>query len=411
MELHEIQNEQFRELLEEFINFLREKSYKECVLNRYHQILAGIDLYMQENGIAGYDPDVGRRYYDYITEYCTFPSVIVNTRTAVGRLNDYCLGVEYRIRRSCHTEDVLPEDYENAIQLYEQHCRDMGNKAKTMSSKHRMLKNFFSNCTAYGDRNLKDLTVSSVTGACLNLVNKDAWAVIRSFLKFLFLEGLVASDYSTAVPHYRRGFKLPDSYTIEEIQKVEAAVDRNTAIGRRDYAMLLLATRLGMRAGDIALLCKDNVDFKGKSITFVQQKTGIEIRLPLIREVESALLDYLHNARPEVDEDRIFLRHNAPHLPATTTLPVVSMRRYYKAAGISTEGKKHGLHVFRSSLATSMVNDGVPYETIRNILGHTDPNAIKHYAKLDIERLRACAIAVPEPAGAFKEFLEGGRGI
>lgn len=411
MEPAEIQNEQFRELLENFINFLRKKCYKERPINKYRRILAGIDLYMQENGIDGYDPDVGRSYYDYIAASGTRHFRIVETRTAVRRLNDYCLGAEYKVRKSYHTTYTLPEDCEHAIRSYEQYCRDIGNKEKTVSDKRRMLRTFLTNCPACGNDGLNGLTVSSVTGACFKLKNKDAWAVVRSFLKFLFTRGIVAADYSTSIPHYKREFKLPASYTTEEIQKIEVAVDRNTATGKRDYAMLLFATRLGMRSGDIVLLRMDNIDFLHKNISFVQQKTGVELCLPLLQEIEAALLDYIHNARPATDEDRIFLRHNAPYFPATTALLRSETKKYFKAAGINTEGKKRGLHVFRASLATSMVNDDVPYEIIRGILGHADPDSINHYAKLDIERLRTCAVAVPEPTGAFKEFLEGGCGI
>ena len=81
----------------------------------------------------------------------------------------------------------------------------------------------------------------------------------------------------------------------------------------------------------------------------------------------------------------------------------------FRIAGVNVEGRKHGPHVFRSSLASSMVNDGYPYETVRTVLGHTDPRAITHYAKLDIEKLRVCAIPVPPPSGKFKSFLKGGH--
>ena len=204
MEPAEIQNEQFRELLENFINFLRKKCYKERPINKYRRILAGIDLYMQENGIDGYDPDVGRSYYDYIAASGTRHFRIVETRTAVRRLNDYCLGAEYKVRKSYHTTYTLPEDCEHAIRSYEQYCRDIGNKEKTVSDKRRMLRTFLTNCPACGNDGLNGLTVSSVTGACFKLKNKDAWAVVRSFLKFLFTRGIVAADYSTSIPHYKR---------------------------------------------------------------------------------------------------------------------------------------------------------------------------------------------------------------
>lgn len=82
--------------------------------------------------------------------------------------------------------------------------------------------------------------------------------------------------------------------------------------------------------------------------------------------------------------------------------------RYFKKADIDISGKKHGPHTFRSSMASSMVNNDIPYDVIRSILGHAHPDAVKHYAKLDIERLRECAIEVPEPSGIFKDFLSRG---
>lgn len=195
------------------------------------------------------------------------------------------------------------------------------------------------------------------------------------------------------------------------MKKVESVIDRNTNIGKRDYAMILLATRLGMRSRDIVLLCKNDVDFERRQINFTQQKNGERIQFPLLPDIEEALKDYLTNVRPDCTENRIFLRCNAPFQPVTTSVLRFETTKYFKSAGVDIDGRKHGPHTFRSSLATSMVNDAVPYEAIRKILGHTDPDAVRHYAKLDVERLRLCAVKVPEATGSFKEFLEGGRSI
>ena len=118
--------------------------------------------------------------------------------------------------------------------------------------------------------------------------------------------------------------------------------------------------------------------------------------------------DYIHHSRPASSESRIFLRSSAPYTPITTSVIRFAVTKYFKKAGVDTTGKKHGPHVFRSSLASSMVNDGHSYESIRAILGHTDPDAVKHYAKLDIEKLRTCALPVPPTSGSFLRFLKGG---
>ncbi|WP_310176057.1 tyrosine-type recombinase/integrase [Neobacillus niacini] len=230
------------------------------------------------------------------------------------------------------------------------------------------------------------------------------------FLKYLYKESIVGYDYSTIVPHYTRPFIIPTTYSEDEILKVENAIDRSSKIGISDYAMLLLATRLGMRSGDIAGLAFDEIDFEGNSIHLVQEKTLQMLELPLLPEIKDAIMNYIENARPTVnDEYRIFLRQNAPYQGITTSAIRFATTKYFRKAGIDISDKKHGLHTFRSSLASSMVNDQVPYDVVRKVLGHTDPNAIKHYAKVDIERLREYAIAVPAPSGVFEAFLKGGR--
>lgn len=403
---------QFKQLLETFIVFLKEKSYKDYVVDNYRRTLAKIDLYMHEHRITGYTPEIGVYYCEeYIQQHQTGKSRAAGIRTAVGRLNDFFLGKEYHVQRPYHDVAVLPNDYEGVVDAYEQNCHESGNKRNTVLSKCQKVRNFLWYCIDLGCTDVGSLSPSYITKACLMLENKDAWAPVRSFLKFLCVKGLTDIDLSTVIPHYNRSFRLPVSYSTDEVRKVESVVDRSTNIGKRDYAMLLLATRLGMRSGDIILLCRNHVDFERGQIGFTQQKNGEEIQLPLLPEIGEALKDYLINARPASAEDRIFLRCNAPFQPVTTSVLRFETTKYFKAAGVGIDGRKHGPHTFRSSLATSMVNDAVPYEAIRKILGHTDPNAVKHYAKLDIERLRFCAVEVPEATGSFKKFLEGGRGI
>lgn len=104
----------------------------------------------------------------------------------------------------------------------------------------------------------------------------------------------------------------------------------------------------------------------------------------------------------------MFLRMIAPYQQITTATLRFVTTCYFRKAGIDISDKKHGPHTFRSSLASSMVNDQIPYDAVSKILGHTDSDAIKHYAKLDIEQLREYAIEVPEPSGIFKMFLDGG---
>lgn len=131
--------------------------------------------------------------------------------------------------------------------------------------------------------------------------------------------------------------------------------------------------------------------------------------MPILPEIKEPLDDYIEKGRPKVDKNYVSLRTNAPYQRITMSALRFATMRYFKKAGIDITGKKQGPNTSHSSLASSMVNDGNPYDVVvRSILGYTDPDAIKHYAKLDIERLSEYAIEVPEPSGIFKKFLEEG---
>jgi integrase len=170
--------------------------------------------------------------------------------------------------------------------------------------------------------------------------------------------------------------------------------------------MILLASRLGMRSGDIVLLrCKD-VDFNTDEVNIIQQKTGKNLHLPLIPEVKTALQEYL-DARAVFEEEHIFLNVYAPYHPVTTSTMRSAIRKYMTLAAIDIGARKHGPHSLRSSLASAMVNDSISYETVRKVLGHSSNNAIKHYARIDIEKLRLYSIPPAEPSGAFLRYLNG----
>ncbi|MBK5263328.1 MAG: tyrosine-type recombinase/integrase [Peptostreptococcaceae bacterium] len=399
----------FDELLTEFLLFLQqEKSYKQSTLTNYYRKLFKVQLFMQNHRIFYYTPDIGLKYYDL---YLAAHNIGVPTQKAIlltiNRFNDFYSGIDYVVQHTKRCK-LLPENYEIALNLFATKCYENCNKENTFIKKDHFLRLFLKDCIALNCTCIQELNATHVSRACLRVTNKDSWSVIREFLKFLAIIGILKTDLSTLVPHYKHSFKVPVIYSEEEIAKIENIIDRSTEIGKRDYAMILMATRLGMRSGDIVNITLDDLNSKSGNLAFVQQKTGEALVLPLLPEIKKALDDYINNSRPKTSERRVFIRQNAPHQRITTSTLRFVTTKYFHAAGIDIAGKKHGPHTFRSSLASSMVNDSVPYEAVRKILGHSNLKSIKHYAKLNIEMLRQCAITVPEPTGNFKEFLQGG---
>ncbi len=365
---------------------------------------------MSENKIKIYTPETGNKFLnDTISTRTIGKSFTGALCTVIRRFNDFVLGDDYQLIEKKTDGVILPPHYSSLLKEFLGECIENGNKPLTVATKHRFCSHFILNLIEL-DCNVVDILSSAIIGkACIMITNKESWAVIRQFLSFLYRTNRISHDYSGIVPIYKRGTIIPVTYTENEINHLEATIDRSTPIGKRDYAFLLLATRLAMRSGDIVKLTYQNIDFSNDTISFTQEKTDEFLQLPLIPLIKDALMAYISNARPLSDSSFIFLRMHAPYLPITTSTLRFQTTTYFKKAKIDISGKKHGLHSFRSSLASSMVNDNVPYEAVRGVLGHVDPDAIKHYAKLDIERLRDYAIDVPEPTGLFKDFLDGKR--
>ncbi|WP_019555671.1 tyrosine-type recombinase/integrase [Propionispira raffinosivorans] len=408
MNPEEIKKLSFGDLLNELIHYLEDKSYTQLTLVNYRRIIRKIEPFMIEHGINTYTPEIGMQYYaHYLIKNKLGTSYQKAIRTAIRRFNDFYYGMEYRIQQE-NQINLLSDKYEHVLEMFSTECAESGNKDITIESKKRFVRSFLKKCITLGCPNIQSLNPSYVTRACLALENKDGWAVVRRFLKSLSLRGTTKFDFSTIVPRYRRSINIPITYSEEEILRFERAINRTNDLGKRNYAMLLLATRLGMRSGDIAKLSLDELDFKHEKISLIQQKNGEMLHLPMLLEVRKALTDYINNARPRVTSNTVFLRHNAPYQGITTSVLRFETSKYFSLADVDISGKKHWPHTFRSSLASSMVNNDIPYEAVRTILGHSDPDAIKHYAKLDIEKLRECAIEVPRSSGSFKTFLDGG---
>jgi len=393
---------------EAFLKMLEGYSYKKGSLTDYRRVLNKLIEYMCKHEVQAYSAEIGEGFInDTIITNNKGSTRISFSKTVVRRFNEFLSGKEYKFREKNETIIVLPADYFTLLNDYLENCKLKGNKPKTIYLKKKYCNSFLMNLIELGCNKLNESNVSIIGKAIIMDERTNSWSVIRQFLTYLYTINIITCDYSAIVPQCKYKITIPDTYTEIEINRFEAAIDRETLIGKRDYAALLLATRLGMRTGDITKLTFQEIDFTDDKISFTQEKTDEFQQLPLLPIIKEALEDYINNARPDSDAPFVFLRTIAPHIPITTATLKRRTTKYFKIAEINILGKRHGLHSLRSSLASSMVNDNISYEVVRNVLGHADPNTIKHYARLDIEKLREYAIDAPEPTGVFKDFLNG----
>jgi site-specific recombinase XerD len=221
-------------------------------------------------------------------------------------------------------------------------------------------------------------------------------AALRSFLRFLFLDGGTAVDLSTAVPPVRRWrfAAVPPFLTPEEIERVIAVTDRSTARGRRALAILLLLARLGLRAGEVVALELDDIRWDVGEIV-VRGKGRLHDRLPLLDDVGEALALYLREARGQSASRRVFLRCCAPRvgLSGPTAVCLVA-REALRRAGLRPAGRL-GAHVFRHSLARRMIRRGALLGEISQVLRHRSIDTTQLYAKVEFEALRGVALPWP----------------
>ncbi len=397
----------FRELRDRFFLKAEASRYSESY-KRYFRIgFASLEKFVDKNGFAGYSTEVGELFLaDYVGSHDVGASSKKLVKTFIAKVNDIYDGYGFC---SHHTQapEPPPDGFRKALADYADFCSQKGNRQSTIDLKVHSCISLCIFAERWGCMESRQLTAPAISQFCLQACSQNRWRFVREFLRFLHENEYMEKDYSYIVPKAVRSQALPSVYSPEEIRKIESAVDVSTATGKRDICILLLASRLAMRAGDIVKLTFDEVDFENDRITFFQAKTGEPQSLPLMPEIKKALEQYIKDSRPDSSEEKIFLSLYAPYRPLTTSVTRRITAFYMKKSGVEPGKRRHGSHIFRSSAATSMVNDGVSYEIVRCALGHKDPNVVQHYAALNINSLRQCALPAPEPSGFFKELLEG----
>jgi site-specific recombinase XerD len=178
-------------------------------------------------------------------------------------------------------------------------------------------------------------------------------------------------------------------------------IDRGNPAGKRDYAILLLVARLGIRVSDIKSLKLSDLDWQSKTIQVKQSKTNNKVIYPILNDVGWAIIDYLKNARPITDSPFVFIRMSAPYEAFGKDANLYHIiSKYTRLAGITIpRGKKHGLHSLRHTLASTLLEQGTPLPIISEILGHFNSKSTGGYLHTGIEGLRTCAL---DPEEVFK---------
>ena len=221
---------------------------------------------------------------------------------------------------------------------------------------------------------------------------RDCAGVLRVFVRFAHRAGILGSDLSAAVgwPQVYRLSNVPRSISWDDVNRVLAAVDRRTPVGKRDYAILLLLVTYGLRGREIAALELDHIDWKRSRLAVPERKAGHSTAFPLSQVVGEAIIDYLQHGRPATADRHVFFRAVAPREPIGSAAVSGLASRYLQRVGVNVP--RPGSHTLRHSAVQRLVDANFDLKTIGDFVGHRSPRSTEVYAKVAIEALREVAL-------------------
>lgn len=394
------------QLVDAVVADLHRKGFSEVVLKQYSNVWDRFLVYAEKQGRKSFSLELGQAFLE--AEYCllTFPKVDRVSRQRIRAIH---------ILESYQMYGVIPVRLPAKVYVYDEAHSDIfvafirwrrasGISERTIRTNEIYLERFSSYLSSQGVTEIADLDAVVIQGfiRTLSLYNPPTiyctLGCLRGLFRFLYNFGYAQTDFSSLVPsmQYEHRSKIPSAYSRDEQEAMVSQIDRGNPKGKRDYAMVLLAGRLGLRASDICGLCFRHIRWERNTIELVQEKTEKPLVLPLLNEVGEALIDYLKYGRPNSDLPYVFLKHLPPmdRLNPETLHSIVTL--YLQRAGICINGRKHGPHALRHSLAGTLLAGNTPLPVISGILGHADTNSTRIYLKLNIVELRGCALEVPE---------------
>lgn len=350
-----------------------------------------------------YIPDVGEAFI----ETCNYNGEVRHQEREMMRsvsiLNDILNDGKIKLRSFTPVVHPLTDSVGEEISKFLLYMKSIRRSAITIKD-HRM---YLSRFNAFLDKeeitNVQDIEECHIIKFRNSYELRTCINSIHVFMKYLYENKVIKKNFEYVLKgvSVRRKERIPSYYSKEEVVKIETSVNVSSAVGKRNYAVLLLATRLGLRASDISELKFENIHWKENIIRLVQYKTGKPIELPLLADVGNAILDYLKNGRQKSDSHNVFLSERAPYRPMSPGSINNAVSSLVKASGVDTRYRHHGPHSMRHSLASCLLEDGTSYPVISESLGHATTEVTMKYLRIDLKSLMKCALDVPPVSDDF----------
>lgn len=374
---------------------------------RWNQLMA----YAEDRGECYYTEQLGM---DFLKEFFgvtqedfsrTLPQAETQEIRVIRMVGDFQLHHAVLRRYLKHKEILTTPFFVDIRSRFQSSCEKKGYSQVTTEHYVKQSSYLMDYLAAQGMNDFTAVTLDTVNAYIRTLAGFSYKTVeqhicsLRAFFRFLYQEGIMPDDLAAKMPMVkaRKQTAIPSVWTHEELKQLVGAIDRGSPKGRRDYAIILIACRLGLRCTDIKNLCFENFNWTEKKICFTQSKTGQPMELPLVPDVGWAVIDYLKYGRPKVDSSRIFVRHMAPFLPFAEGDHLDQLiRTYMVKAHIPMRGKHRGMHSLRHTMASVLLEKDTPLPVISDIIGHLNTNSTAVYLKVDMERLAECPLDFEE---------------
>lgn len=220
-------------------------------------------------------------------------------------------------------------------------------------------------------------------------------AAISKYVFYLYETKMLKYDFHDIVKaSCRKDKKVKNVFDIDDLYKVLNSIDRTTPIGKRDYAVVALAFGTGLRAGDMINIKLSDIDWKNKILSIVQEKTKVQLDLPLNKEILDIIADYILNARPETTSDILFIRFLPPYVGFSegTSLNNIIRRMLSKTGIVKKNNDGKTIHGIRRLIGTELIKKKFPIDTVAQVLGHQSIIPTRQYISLDLEGLKKCTL-------------------
>jgi integrase len=403
---------EFLELMRMAGQHMEEQGFSYTSVYCYLRTWRSVYNFALSRGIAHYNAELAELYMrekyrmaigeNYVDQSVLSPYLVQKIR-AIRALTDFKLhGFIPKLTRAEAID--WPEDYREVCEAFLAEYKALGYSSGS-NRRHELNLCRFVNFLASQGLGPSGIKAEHLFAYFKSLCHfsKPQIAVIRvtihKVLRYFSDRGLCSESLADCIPrvNYHARTKLDKTWTDEEVARMLKAIDCSNPTGKRDYCIMAIAANLGLRTGDILNLTIDDIDWRNGTINIIQQKTGEPLALPLLEHIGKAVIDYWQNGRPVTIAREVFVQHTLPYQKLSKGMAYHMFNKYFGSTGMKVlEGRKHGLHSLRHSLASRLLEKDTPISVIGNILGHVDSNSASHYIRIDIDKLRTCALEVPD---------------